>query len=137
MKVGIVRASDLVRESRWDAGFHIARSELDGAMTDLARRYTDEQAIEIVDGLPLSEKAALEALRMGSRRRAMGRDEARTLTRRYPHLALALVARDADASILRIRQQIATGREALERMIELSENRVARLDHIAGGDLSN
>lgn len=87
MKVGIVRASDLVREGRWDAGFHIARSELDDAMTDLARRYTDEQAIEIVDGLPLSEKAALQALRMGSRRRAMGRNEARSLTKSRPQQA--------------------------------------------------
>lgn len=131
MKIAVVSAGDLVREGRWDAGFHIARSELESAMADLRERYTEEQAIRTVDRLPLSDKAALEVLRIGSRRRTMGVDEAREVTRRYPHLALALVARDADAAIVRIRDQIARSRDALERMIALSEKRVSRLDDLA------
>ncbi|MFZ3481882.1 hypothetical protein [Sphingomonas sp. 3-13AW] len=121
MKTAVVRASDLLREGRWDAGFHIARSELAEAMDSLRGRYSEQQAIDLVDSIPLSEKASLTILRTGSGARGMGAAEAQEVTRRYPFLSLALVASEADASMRRIRSEIERNQKALAVLFELSD----------------
>lgn len=130
-QIAIVRRSDLMAHGRWDAGFHIALTELRGAIDVLRERYSDEAATEMVDGLPLPDKTGLEVLRTGSHRRGMNAAEAREIARRYPHLSLALVARDAEASVSRIREEIARRQDALARLTELSDSRTSKLDAIA------
>jgi len=131
VQIAIVRSGDLVAHGRWDAGFHIALSELRDAIVTLRERYGDEAATELVDGLPLADKTGLEVLRTGSHRRGMNAAEASEIARRYPHLSLALVARDAERSVARIRQEIARNEDALARLTELSESGAARPDAIA------
>jgi len=130
-QIAIVRSSDLISHGRWDAGFHIALAELREAIAVLRERYDDEAATEMVDGLPLRDKTGLEVLRTGSHRRGMNAAEAQDIARRYPHLSLALVARDAEASVARVRQEIARNEDALARLTELSESGAAGPDAIA------
>lgn len=120
MQCVIRRASDLRREGRWDAEFHVAADEAAPAVEALKIRYSAEAAIEMVDALPLSERKALEVLRIGVRR-PLGNEEAMKITRRYPHLSLALVMRDADDAIVRLRRRIESDSAALERIKAISE----------------
>ena len=123
VQMAIVRLSDLKAEGRWDVGFHIALSEMRDSMSILRERYDDGQATALVDALPLADKASIEVLRTGPRRRAMTTIEAQEVARRYPHLSLAMVARDAEASVRRINDEIERNQDALKRLIELSDAR--------------
>ncbi len=115
-----VRLSDIMLHDRMDAGFHIALVHLRGSIEYLRSRYTDEDAIALLDALPVQAKTAMSVLKRGSNPRAMTNAESHDLAIEYPHLALGLVQEDAKESILAISEQIAKSSKALDLLIGLS-----------------
>lgn len=119
-KMASVRLSDLMEHDRMDAGFVIALVHLREATAKLRVRYTAEQAVALLDALPVQSKSAMSVLKRGSMPRPMTNVESHTLAVEYPHLALALVQQEAEQSIDRIRNEIARSSASLERLLELS-----------------
>lgn len=116
MQVGVVKLSDLAREGRWDAGFHLTLQSVQERVTELRETVSKAEAIERLDALPLSAKASLAVLRRGQTARSMSESDAQTVTREYPHLSLALIEKNRDASIAKLLERIAKDEAAIEQL---------------------
>lgn len=88
--VAIVKLSDLTREGRMDAGFHIALSRLRGRIEELRAIYSAAEATRIVKSIPLGDKAAMKVLVRGDRQ-ILNSANADALAVEYPHMSLALI----------------------------------------------
>ena len=117
-KIAIVRLSDIAREGRWDAPFHIALATLKTRVETLRTLHTADAAADMVCALDFDSKRALQVLlRSAKRFNAQSADAA---TREYPHLALALVEGDLQPSIERITDNIRRDQALLAQLLALS-----------------
>jgi len=119
-RTAVVRLSDIIEHERMDAGFLTTLVLLREKTEEMRRRYGPEQAVALLDALPLSSKVAMGVLKRGSVPRPMTNSESHELAVEYPHLALALVSEDVQESIERVRAEISRSNTALDRLIELS-----------------
>lgn len=132
-RTGTARLSDIMEHGRMDAGFLLVLTSLRERTDALRNRYSDEEAIALVDAVPLADKSAMKVLTRGSIPRSMSTRDAHDLAREYPHLSLALIAEGAEEAVGRIQAEITRSEEALKRLLEISETRIARLDDISAG----
>jgi hypothetical protein len=121
MKVAIVKSSDLAREGRWDAGFHIALHEVRDRVDALKAILTAEEAIEKLEGVALADKAPLLVLARGNK--ALNSENMQRIVREYPHLSLALMEQNLEPAIARIRERLATDAQQLEHLLDLQAGR--------------
>ena len=112
VQTGVMRLSDLVREDRMDAGFHLAARKHAGAVTELRTVMSDDEARDIALGLPdsvITRKvdgiAVLEPLTRGSMTRTSLKDLKRTISE-YPHLSLVMLSQHLDEAMAEARTQI-------------------------------
>lgn len=118
-----IRLSDLKRENRWDAGFHIALKSVSEETERLRLHYTASDAKRLVDTMGLDDKRRIAVLVRGNV--AFNEATSRKVTAEYPHLALALVASHLGDVVDRIRTRIAEDESRLEQLLEL-ESAVAQ-----------
>ena len=107
-----------------DAPFHIALATLKDRIENLRGHYTSDEAVALIDAMPLHALHGMSILSRGSMPRGLNRDTAHDLAVEYPHLALAIVQQGVEPSITRIRQRISEDENALRMLLELgSETR--------------
>lgn len=114
-----IRLSDVMREARMDAPFHIALATLKGRIEELRASHSDDEAVEIIREMPLHALSGMTVLSRGSMPRGLNRTSADELAREYPHLSLAIVEKDSEMAIARIRERIAQDERALQLLIDL------------------
>jgi hypothetical protein len=110
MKFAIIRSSEL--GNRWDAGFHLARTEYKEKTDELALSLSADEAFELIsdeDAFPLEVLHCLSPLCRGSN--PPTKKDYLKAAREYPHLALAILSEGAE-NALKAQQ------EALEKKIE-------------------
>lgn len=116
-QMAIVMASEVFGSGRWDAVFHIARTRTADAVEALKERYTEAQVVEMLGKVDNPTLLAVKPLlRGGSMPRAPKREELLRAVGEYPHIALALVREAGQASMDRIRIEIADREQALDDM---------------------
>ncbi len=120
MKVAIVKASQLFEHGRWDAGFHIALSELGQRVEALKACVTADEAIEQVMALPREHLQHLQVLGTGSNP-LRSLSDFRAVTERYPHFALALTEREGPKIAAALQAQVDKYEAARQRFNELLE----------------
>jgi hypothetical protein len=108
-----------MREARMDAPFHIALASLKDRIGELRAIYSDDEAVALIGAMPLHALTGMSVLSRGSMPRGLNRDSVDELAREYPHLSLAIVQKDAEPTIARIRERIAQDEDALRLLIEL------------------
>lgn len=119
-RFAIVRASALVSEGRWDAPFHIARKHHEPDVAALRLRYSDEEAIEILEALPLYALDPIKVLLRNGR--TFNFQSATAAAREYPHLALALVSAESSKTEARLTSEIQDRQTALGRIAALRQS---------------
>jgi hypothetical protein len=119
MQIGIVKASDMARETRMDAQFHLAQQSAEAETAALRRRYSAEEARALVDAIALDDKRAIRVLMRGTR--PFNQETAGIVSAEYPHLSLALIAREAEAAAIGAQKRIDAEREQIARLREISE----------------
>lgn len=117
MKCGTIMLSDVVRENRMDAGFHLALKSVETEVARLREHYTDAQAKHIVDSMGFDDKRRIAVLMRGNI--AFNDAASRKITTEYPHLSLALVASHLDEAIAKVSDRIAADRTRLDELLEL------------------
>lgn len=115
MSGGTIMLSDLVREDRMDAGFHIALKSVETEVARLREHYTDTQAKHIVDSMGFDDKRRISVLMRGNS--PFNAAAAAKVTTEYPHLSLALLASQLVDAVERISQRIAADQARLEELI--------------------
>lgn len=120
-----IRLSDVMREARMDAPFHIALATLKGRIDELRTIYSDDEAVALIGAMPLHALTGMSVLSRGSMPRGLNRGSADELAREYPHLSLAIVEKDSEAAIARIRARIAQDENALALLIDLGTRKEA------------
>lgn len=123
MRSATIRLSDIMREGRMDAGFHIALATLKGRIEELRKSHSEDEAVAAIAAMPLHALSGMSVLSRGSMPRGLNRTSADELAREYPHLSLALVVKDSEDAIARIRERIAQDERALQILIDLSPAR--------------
>lgn len=120
MKVGTMRLSDIVREDRMDAGFHLAAQEHAATVASLREELTEDQARDVVLGLPnsvltkkIDGRSVLASLMRGSSTRR-GVTEVRKVIAEYPHLTLAILSQHLDEAIASAQNEIADIQKSVE-----------------------
>lgn len=73
----------------------------------------------IISAMPLHAFSGMSVLSRGSMPRGLNRTSADELAREYPHLSLAIVERDSEEAMARIRERIAQDENALQFLIDL------------------
>lgn len=116
----VVSLSDIVREGRMDAPFHIALATLKDRVEALRARHTADQAVAMIDAMPLHALHGMSVLSRGTMPKGLNRALAHDLAVEYPHLALAIVQAGVESSITRIRSQIAQDEHALALLLALA-----------------
>jgi hypothetical protein len=103
--MGTMRLSDIVREDRIDAGFHLAAQEHAATVASLREKLTGDEARDVVLGLPdavltkrLEGRPVLEPLVRGSTPGTTLR-QIRKAVEEYPHLSLAILSPHLDEAI--------------------------------------
>lgn len=130
MNVVVVRSSAL--GGRWDAGFHVALSQLGARVDELRLAVPAEEAVRRLSLVSLQDKSAMSVLLRGTRgTRRLDAASAKVLAEEYPHLALALVERGSADAVERIRGEIEKSRQALETLLALGEKRTGILSGMA------
>jgi hypothetical protein len=112
MQTGVMRLSDLVRENRMDAGFHLAAQKHAAAVEGLRAVMSEDEAREIALGLPdsvitrkVDGTAVLEPLTRGSMPRTSLKELRRTIAE-YPHLSLVMLSQHLDEAMAEARTHI-------------------------------
>ena len=124
MKVAIIKFSDLVREDRWDAPFHIALNEVRSRVEELKNTLTADEAIDKLNGIALADKAPLLVLARGNK--ALNSDNMQRIVQEYPHLSLALMEENLEPAIARIRERLATDAKQLQHLLDLQSAKSER-----------
>lgn len=118
MKIAVIKRSDLVREGRWDAGFHIAFQEVKERVAALRGALAPEEAIARLAILSLSDKQPLLVLARGTNRHLNSATIAKIVDE-YPHLALAIIEKNLQPAIDRMRAKIETDQSCLDALLAL------------------
>ncbi len=128
--VAIVKLSDLTREGRMDAGFHIALSRLRGRIEELRAIYSAAEATRIVKSIPLCDKAAMKVLVRGDRQ-ILNSANADALAVEYPHMSLALIEHGSihnsdpqsgiKEAVARVSESIAQQQQLLETLLSIGK----------------
>ena len=116
MDHGAFRPSDVVREDRMDAGFHLAVRSVAAETARLRSRYSAADAKRIVDSMPLADKRRISVLVRGGNG-VLDDASSRRTTEEYPHLALALLASHAADTAERIRTESAARQDNLDELL--------------------
>jgi len=105
MQVGVMRLSDVVREDRMDARFHLTMQEHAATVASLRSTMTEDAARDVVLGLPdfvltkrIDGRSVLEPLIRGSVPGTTIR-QIRKVVAEYPHLSLAILSTHLDEAI--------------------------------------
>lgn len=117
MRFTVVKSSEL--GDRWDAQFHIALAEVRARYDHLRRTMTSEEAITKLNAIPNRDRMPLAVLFRGSRDRFDGAASDRVI-REYPHLALAIMERNLEPAINRIRDESEKNEAALKALMDLA-----------------
>ena len=93
MKYGIINSSDL--GDRWDAGFHLLRTEHKERSEQISQQMpleeAREKALEIFESLPLQFRKSIDRLtRTGSSSGNPNAESQRKAVAEYPYIALAV-----------------------------------------------
>jgi HAMP domain-containing protein len=101
MKIAIVKASELAKENRWDASFHVANAHHAESVTKLKAKLSVKEALDIVSDKELFDMPVLGVLRplLRGAQSNPGRREFLAAAKEYPYLALALLL-EAAPSVL-------------------------------------
>jgi hypothetical protein len=121
MKVAIVKASELVTQGRWDAGFHIALDEVRDRVAVLKTMLTHREAVSRLAKFSLTDKKPLLVLARGSNRHL----NSATITKivdEYPHLSLAIMERNLQPAIDRMRAKIEEDEAHLDALLALQNS---------------
>ena len=118
MAFAIIKSSVLARENRWDAGFHLALDEVKDRVEELRRLVSSEEAISKLSTIPLSAKAPLLVLMRGGNR-LLSDVGVRRVAREYPHLSLAIMEKNLQPAIEKIRARIAADSQKLQHLLAI------------------
>lgn len=121
MKIAIVKMSDLAREGRWDAGFHIALDEVKDRVESLKSSMSASEAISRLAKLSLTDKKPLLVLARGNTRH-LNSATITTIVNEYPHLSLAIMESNLGPAIERMRAKIASDEAALDALLALQDS---------------
>lgn len=121
-KFAVVPASSLTAEKRWDAPFHIALHHLKDRMSELAEKYSPEEAVALVLRAPIAAQKPLQALlRSGL---PINAQRAAAAAQEYPYLALAIVQRDVDDNMNKAIQDamesVSRAQDRLDALLEIA-----------------
>lgn len=122
MKTAIIKASELVAEGRWDAGFHIALSEVRDRVTTLKTMLTAQEALKRLAKFSLTDKKPLLVLARGTNRHL----NSATITKiveEYPHLSLAIMEQNLQPAIDRMRAKLEEDQAALDALLALQNSK--------------
>lgn len=109
-----IKASDISRYGRMDAGFHIARTRVAALTAYLEEQHTDQQAIALMEGLDLDALQPLRPLLRGTQR--ITTETAAKAMRDYPHIALALVQERIHEAIAAKQDEISRHKAGMHRL---------------------
>lgn len=105
--------SDISREGRMDAGFHLVAQQHAETVAKLRRSMSEDEARDVVLGLPnsvltkkMEGRSVLDGLVRGSTPR-FGLRELKGVIAEYPHLTLAILSQHLDDAIVSARAEIA------------------------------
>lgn len=118
MKVAVVSLSDLARENRWDAGFHIALDEVRNRVDALRATVSGDEAISRLTKFSLADKKPLLVLARGNNRHLNSQTIA-TIVNEYPHLSLAIMEQNLQPVIDKLRAQIEENEASLDDLLAL------------------
>lgn len=121
-QVAIVKSSDLSRENRWDAGFHIALSQLKTRVDELRDTYSADEAIAILDRVSFADKAPLRVLARTGSANAWSQSMLTSVVKEYPHLSLALVEVNLQSAIARVTEVIERNESYLDALLSIQSN---------------
>ena len=114
MQTAMIKASDMRRFGRMDAGFHIARARVADLTAHLEAEHDAEQAAAMLRGLTLDALAPLKPLLRGRERPGM--EGYMRAVHEYPHIALALVQSEVHGAIERQAVEMARGEASMARL---------------------
>ncbi len=118
-QVAVVKASDLSRENRWDAGFHIALAKVRDRVEELKAKYTAEECREKLHALSFADKSPLRVL---SRTGSINTWSDRALTsvvKEYPHLSMAIMEQNLSTAIKRVNEVISRNEKYRDALLDL------------------
>jgi hypothetical protein len=118
MKVAVISFSDLAKENRWDAGFHIALDEVRGRVDALKATVSADEAISRLAKFSLADKKPLLVLARGSNRH-LNSQTITTIVNEYPHLSLAIMEQNLQPVIDKLRAQIEKNEASLDDLLAL------------------
>lgn len=126
MRMGTVSLSDLVRENRMDAGYHLAAKEHEARVAALRLRLSDDEARAVVADMPdavvmarTEGRLVLSPLLRGNMSRTALRD-LRAIADEYPHLSIAMLA-----------PHLAPAADQARRAVDDMERSIARMEEIS------
>ncbi len=129
MKVAIVTSTEL--DDRWDAPFHVTRTEptrpaQEGRdrVAELRSLVTADDAVSRLDALTVADRTPLIPLLRGEAKPTA--KSLRDVAKRYPHLALALMEREADRIALAIADRLKAEQASLATIRSLTKPSVDR-----------
>lgn len=117
MKTATVKLSEL--GDRMDAGFHVEAAHLRDRVAELRDAMTEDEAVERLSAFRHADLKPLECLMRGRMRAASGADVSRVV-RDHPHLSLAIMERNVEPAIARLRERIASDSRALETLLDMT-----------------
>jgi len=112
-RYAIINSSELVKENRWDAGFHITKNELKDRLPELEARLTKDECWEILAKFSTSEKLPLMVLSRGSWSRP-SEATMNAIAKEYPHLSIAVLEQHIAETKAKIEADLAETKAKLE-----------------------
>jgi len=118
MKIAVVKSSDL--GERWDAGFHVAASEVRDRVEYFKSSISAEEAARRVKSIPEADLKPLQAIVRGEGKNFDMKAVNRAI-RENPHLALAVMERNLQPAFDRIREEIERHQRQIESLQDLAD----------------
>lgn len=118
MKVAIIKSSELIREGRWDADFHIALDEVKERVAALKLNLSPEEARIRLSSIALSDKKPLLVLARGTNRH-LNTATVDKIVDEYPHLSLAIMELNVQPAIEKMRVKIDEDQSYLDALLAL------------------